>query len=1755
MRRSVSAMRAYVAGLKARTDQRRLGYWDTLLAQYAVRAYPFDTVDPTAWLRAREHRDRMPAMPSPAARPRAAGVQGAGAGALAVGTSWRFVGPKNLIPTALKCFGPTAVSGNALCSAYHPSVPGTYWVGTAGGGLWKTVDFGENWTPLGDNWPALTVSSIAVHPTNPNTMLVGLGQWFAWQSHPSGVWRTTNGGSTWEDISPPDTAGHMVRSIVYDPGDPNTVIIAMSSLEDGPGRIFRSTNGGDSWTQKLTAVNARWVELRFALPDAGGTRRLFALGEKDSGHLYRSSDSGANWTPVTLPFSAGTGNHQNGLRMACSATNPSWIYAVSGRDKSVQRSSFLGAEGTWIDMTGPMATQFEGNWYQYTADLVIACSRDTTAATPTDVLYLGLVSLFQSPDGSSAWREFTFDFNDTKAHVDQHSVTFNPTDPNEMLFTNDGGIYRATYSPTASSWTVDSLNADLEITQFTHLAVHPTDVNCVLGGTQDNATPAWCGPTRKWLVQGTGDGSFGAISPTDPDVRYSGWINGGIQLTANGWDGPNPEITPDVGTDRLWQYTPFVVDPNDSTKLYYGTNYLWRFDRSGHSGTWTGRLGGVELTGPGAALLWIAVAPSDSATIYTGSTDGHVWVTTNAGANWRRIDVGAASLPDRAITCIAVHPTKPYQVIVTVGGNTSQHVWRCGDTRLASPFWQSIDGSPSGTAVLPMIHTEAVVYDPYDPDATYYVANDVGVFATMDGGSHWCNAGGPLGLPNAQPTGLAVASGSKNLFVSTYGRGIWRMQLQSTGILLTEPNGEAQYEQGATVDIRWVSKGKPGTTCDIWLRDTRGRLKRIGNDVPTADASFLWTIPLTETLRSGCRLEVVTDLGYSDISDADFDIIERTALDLTRPASGAVWVKGAQVTISWTYTGQPGPRVKVDLLRGGSFVRTIAANASRGTAGGMTYPWTVATDLTPRDDYQVRVTDLSDATHTDTGPYFEIVDATAIEVTEPTEDAVWHMDTTQQIRWRYSGSPGAMVRIWLYRDGASIRQIGPMMSIGSGGVGSYDWALPDDLTPGDGYTIRVGNEVVIGESAPFSIAAVRCRMRVDDAEGRIAYPINLRAVLTNWFTGDPLVGFPVHFRIYETAIGSATTNASGEARYTYTLPETWKPSGYALYADYVGDATHSPISGIAGLTITKGVAVAYVAPASGFATENIELRGSLRAQPNSAAIAGRVLRFTVDGSIVLEEPTGPSGAVVLPYRIPELAPGDYTIGVTFDGDDWYESASDTDVLTVRRCDTFLVPKPVSGQIGETVTLEASLTRQGDRFPMVGRELVFRVAGAVVGTADTDFEGVARVPYAIPVSLGVGGKTYQVEYAGEPSYVAHTQIGVLTVSKADTALTVPDTTSRPGQFFVARARLTRVSDGAPLEGKVVVFQRDGMNMGQDTTDADGWADMDGSTPDDPSAGVHTLGASFAGDVLHRTSTGQGTLTVEKADTTLWTISRSGTVTEVVTLRQYDLKRTTDNRLLEGREITFRMDGTAVGTATTNAGGDSTLSWTITPGAATRTITVEYAGANVYNPASASATMTCQTWTTKMVEFNRTARIAAVTEFKALLLRSDDRPLYNKGIRFSVDGTFVIERPTNTQGYASYPYYHVPDGAGAGTRPILSEWPGDAGYGPISKTAVLTVQRAMPYIWVLPRTIPQGGVARLYAYFRRLPDYQKQEGKMVTFRVDGTWIADVTTLTGVDGGIARYTYTSVEAPGAHTIRCEFAGDSFVDAGYGEAPLTIF
>lgn len=377
----------------------------------------------------------------------------------------------------------------------------------------------------------------------------------------------------------------------------------------------------------------------------------------------------------------------------------------------------------------------------------------------------------------------------------------------------------------------------------------------------------------------------------------------------------------------------------------------------------------------------------------------------------------------------------------------------------------------------------------------------------------------------------------------------------------------------------------------------------------------------------------------------------------------------------------------------------------------------------------------------------------------------------------------------------------------------------------------------------------------------------------------------------------------------------------------------------------------------------------------------------------------------------------------------------------------------------------------------------------------------------------------------------------------------------GETALLPAHLERTSDGMPIPDQPLLFSVDGDPAGVAYTDVNGDAFFPYVMPERDGAGwrdfvVTTLGMRYTFVSVRN----MGHCLALLAASTLWVLDRTGTIGEPVILRAY-LRRFSDLAWIVGRTISFSIDGTYVGAGMTDGSGRADLPWVIDPGPGSRIILGDFAGDAAYGACSSTATLSALIHATKMVTFDRTRRISDRTELKARLLRMDNTPIYNKPIDFSVDGTYVITRLTNVSGYAGYPFYDVPTGSGAGDRTILSEFVGDGGYLPVSKTATLTVLPALPYLWVLSKTLPAGAIANLYCLFRRLYDYQKQEGKTLGVSIDGTWIGNATTGTGAQAGIARLLHSTLGmTPGAYHIGFEWAGDAFVEAGSGGGTLTL-
>ena len=696
---------------------------------------------------------------------------------IAAAPTWENIGPapmKNSQIGAQK----VKVSGRVTALAVDPRNSKVVYLGTAMGGVWKTTNAGNSWTPLTDHLPSPAIGAIALAPSNPDIVYVGTGE-------PSpgldnyygvGIYKSTDGGKTWTHLGKDVFTGLGISAIAVHPHNPNLVYVATTRTGViGPSLpvrgIFVSRDGGKTWTGLI------------GCRDCWGASDLL-MNPKNPDILYaafwnigKSTDGGTKWTQLTkgLPD-----KNFGRVELALAPSNPNVLYAgyeyrVPGKFQGgiVFKSTDGGASWTWLDKAPNYCT---GQcWY----DNVIAVH----PRNPNQVLLGGSANYVWQPvfrvkevvvrttDGGTSWEDLSpNDAPNHTLHPDVHALAFDPQNPNIVWVGNDGGVWRSTDG--GRTW--QNRNTNLSTLQFTGIGVHPTNPDILFGGMQDNNKARTTG-AKVWTALDVGDGGYAAIDPFNPNIYYGSRFGISFQRNDKGGSAPIDDWPMKVEgidkNDRALFYAPFALDPSRAGVIYYGTHRLYRSTDRGES--WTPISGdltkGADTRGRISA---IAVAPSDAKTIYVGTSDGLVQVTTNRGQTWTNIT--RPPLPNRWVSRIAVSPTDPRVAYVVFNGfNTHTpdapgHVFKTTDR---GRTWRDISGD------LPDVPALSIVLDPNAP-GTIYIGTDVGVFRSTDDGGHWELFG--KGMPPVPVVDLYLHSQRKLLFAATHGRSVYRISLGST---------------------------------------------------------------------------------------------------------------------------------------------------------------------------------------------------------------------------------------------------------------------------------------------------------------------------------------------------------------------------------------------------------------------------------------------------------------------------------------------------------------------------------------------------------------------------------------------------------------------------------------------------------------------------------------------------------------------------------------------------------------------------------------------------------------------------------------------------------------------------------------------------------------------------------------------------------------------------------------------------------------
>ena len=689
------------------------------------------------------------------------------------GLKWRLIGPH-------RGGRVTAVAGISGDSK-------TYYMGTPGGGVWKTTNAGTTWVPIFDAAHVASIGDLVVAPSNPNIIYVATGE----QTDGNGVWKSTDAGETWSNIGFSNSP--IVPSVLVDPRDANVVYVAVAgnfTASEARG-IFKSSDGGKSW-RKVWYKDERTspFELDFDPSDSrtivATTRHIPpAPGEKPAEgvdtELLKSTDAGETWAPMGEQGLPAAHRNRVGLSIA-PALGGKRIFALMAQ--GLFRSDDAGA-----------------SWQKITSDPRILGSnyfgRVFSDPKNPEVVYVMQTSTYRSADGGRtfvAWKG-------TPSGEDDHVLWIAPEDPNRIIEgTDQGAVITYDCGKTWNSWfnqpTGQFYRVSTDNSYPYHLYAAQQDSGSIV---VPNRTDYGLITYRDWISSASFESSFIAPDPMHPGYIYSmGWYGNVIRLDRA--TGQSTTLFMAPANYRAGWETPIIFSPRDPHALYYGSQFLvktsdagltWREispdltikpgaappapkpDASGHlpskddyeESGFLGEAGDENEEGSQAAPVRAfiqAIAPSslDANLIWVGTSSGLVQVTHD-GASWS--DVSIAGLPERStVNAIAASAYDPNTAFAAVFARRDTHpyIFR---TRDGGKSWEKI------VTGLPEAGIARVVREDSVRKGMVFVGTESGVYVSFDSGDHWQSL--QLGLPTSSVRDLTIHG--DDLVAATFGRGLW----------------------------------------------------------------------------------------------------------------------------------------------------------------------------------------------------------------------------------------------------------------------------------------------------------------------------------------------------------------------------------------------------------------------------------------------------------------------------------------------------------------------------------------------------------------------------------------------------------------------------------------------------------------------------------------------------------------------------------------------------------------------------------------------------------------------------------------------------------------------------------------------------------------------------------------------------------------------------------------------------------------------
>ena len=717
--------------------------------------------------------------------------------------------------------------GRISVVAFHPTDTNTFWIGSPGGGAWKTTNNGRTWTCMTDMLPVLAISDIKINPLNPNTIYLCTGDRDGQDFYGVGVLKSVDGGATWNTtgISWTSTQYHIANSMLINPLDTNALTLATTY------GILKSFDGGTSWTQVDTG---NFYQLLYRPND---TTMMYATSYYNystsaAAQIHRSMDGGMTWSKRT------TFTGIDRISLAVTPADNTIVKAVASSYTSgnaegldgIYNSSDSGTTFTRIFTGGctgrnnllsfnPNGSGCGGQGFY---DLPIAIS-----PVNKNLVYTGGVNSWNSTDGGTTWHIVNqwagYIHGVITIHADKHFMAFHPLLPTRFFETNDGGVYSSDNATSSGTW--NDLTNGLGITQFYRVGVSATAAY-EIAGAQDVGTKKV--QPGLYEVASGGDGMQCLIDFGDNTTAYTSSEYGYINILS-----PVSALNPtDISQNILggtiegnggW-VTPFVTQPTCHTCLLAGYSSVYRSKDRGNS--WTQISGNIATYD----ILRIATTLADSNTIYTVDDGSEkITFTHNMGTSWTPI---TAPYSGGVISDILVDPRDKTHIWTTFSGYGSPKVaeWHNGSTTTGT--WNFFNTG------LPDVPINCIAMDYLSRDM--YVGTDIGVFYRDSSSTTWQ----PYftGMPSVRVNDLQINYETNELWAATFGRSLWKTKKHTTtlgvSIVPFEPEALGIAPNPSHGNFMVTAKNLANKQVTVRIIDVNGRTAWESNGIVNSNAQI-----------------------------------------------------------------------------------------------------------------------------------------------------------------------------------------------------------------------------------------------------------------------------------------------------------------------------------------------------------------------------------------------------------------------------------------------------------------------------------------------------------------------------------------------------------------------------------------------------------------------------------------------------------------------------------------------------------------------------------------------------------------------------------------------------------------------------------------------------------------------------------------------------------------------------------------------------